>query len=158
MDDLSQEQLKELFYYKDGLLYRKSNYKPLIITKETNNYHRYQIAGKRYRVHRMIWILHYGSIPKDYIIDHINQIKIDNRIENLRLVTNSENQMNRSKQKNNKSGYKGVYLDRGRYRSLIQYHGNRIHIGYYDNKEDAARAYDNKAKELHGEFASLNFS
>lgn len=64
--------------------------------------------GKMYKVHRIIWMMFYGEIPDGLQIDHINGIRHDNRIENLRLVTASVNQKNRKLNKNNKSGHVGV--------------------------------------------------
>ena len=97
--------------------------------------------------------------PKGMVIDHINHNGLDNRRENLRICTNAENQRNRGKQKNNTSGYKGVdwRKDHKKWRARINKDNKTIHIGYYNIIEEAARAYDAKAKELHGKYAQLNF-
>ena len=97
--------------------------------------------------------------PKGMVIDHINHNGLDNRRENLRICTRAENSRNRGKQKNNTSGYKGVcwYKRDKKWRAQIKKDSKKIHIGYFDIIEDAARAYDAKAKELFGEFAHLNF-
>lgn len=63
--------------------------------------------GKRYPAHRMAWVYMHGKIPKKMQIDHINGNKTDNRIENLRLATASQNRCNCPLRSNNKSGYKG---------------------------------------------------
>lgn len=68
------------------------------------------INGKAYPAHRLAWLIVYGTMP-DGFIDHINRVRTDNRISNLRLVTHSENMQNRKIQKNNKSGYRGVSWD-----------------------------------------------
>lgn len=91
------------------------------------------------------------------IIDHLNGDTLDNRKENLRACTNSQNTKNRGKQKNNTSGYKGVFAWGNRWRAKIQSDGVVIHLGAFDIKEDAARAYDREAFVKHGAFAKLNF-
>jgi len=97
--------------------------------------------------------------PKGMMIDHINHNGLDNRRENLRICTRAENGRNRGKQKNNTSGYKGVYWAKSnkRWRAQIKKDNKLIHIGMFDILEEAARAYDAKAKELFGEYAQLNF-
>ena len=91
------------------------------------------------------------------IIDHKNHNGFDNRKENLRLCTHAENMRNRKYTQNN-SGYKGVYFDkdRNKYRMSIKKDGKQYFGGRYDNIIKAAKAYNNKAKELFGEFAYLN--
>ena len=66
------------------------------------------LSNKHYRIHRIIWIMNNGEIPQDFQIDHINGIKADNRLSNLRLATNSQNQCNVFPQKNNRSNVKGL--------------------------------------------------
>lgn len=61
--------------------------------------------GYYYKVHRIVWFFHYGKIPKDFFIDHINGDRSNSRIENLRLVTRNGNARNRCKNKNNTSGH-----------------------------------------------------
>ena len=108
------------------------------------------------RVHRVIWFLHYGYWP-DQQIDHINGNMKDNRISNLRLATQRENQHNGFSKRGVSSTFKGVGRSKGRWRGFIMSPSKFIHLGYFDREEDAARAYDEKAKELFGEFARLNF-
>ena len=93
------------------------------------------------------------------MIDHINHNGLDNRRENLRICTNAENNRHRRKPKNNTSGYKGVCWDKSKkkWRARIEKDNKNIHIGYYNILEEAARAYDAKAKELFGKYAQLNF-
>ena len=102
------------------------------------------------------------STPEGMHTDHINGDPLDNRKENLRICTHAENQHNYGPQKNSILGLKGVYADRrvGRTRVFIaeiRALNKRYYLGRYPTAEEAARAYDAKAKELHGEFAHLNF-
>ena len=96
--------------------------------------------------------------PEGYVIDHINGCGLDNRRTNLRLATAAQNAWN-SKKRNPRSGYKGVWFagDKGLWRAAIVCHGRRIHLGYFTDKIDAARAYDAAARKYYGEFAKLNF-
>ncbi|MFC1793257.1 HNH endonuclease [Planctomycetota bacterium] len=96
--------------------------------------------------------------PEGYVIDHINGSGLDNRRANLRLATVAQNAWN-SKKRNPRSGYKGVWFtaDKGLWRGAIVCHGKRIHLGYFSDKIDAAKAYDDAAKKYYKEFARLNF-
>jgi len=121
-----------------------------------------RIQGRRHDIlmHRVIMEMHLGRpLKSKEHIDHINKDGLDNRLCNIRVCTNQQNQMNRGKQKNNTSGYKGVsWVNRDeKWKAHIRYDGETIYLGYFDSKEDAARAYDKKAKELYGKFAVLNF-
>lgn len=90
-------------------------------------------------------------------IDHINGDRLDNRKENLRFCTRVQNEMNKPTSRLSSSGYKGVYRSRsGAWLARIQLKKKKIHLGTFDNKVDAARAYNEKAKELYGDFAWLN--
>jgi len=91
-------------------------------------------------------------------IDHINRVKDDNRIENLRLATRSQNEANTGLRRNNSSGFKGVYFFKrtNRWLAKIAYDGLEIHLGYYDSAEEAAMAYNSAAVKLKGKFALLN--
>lgn len=93
-----------------------------------------------------------------FIIDHVNHNGLDNRKANLRPATLAQNARN-SRRRQNRSGYKGVcyYQDRNKYRAVIWHNYKRIHLGYFDSKITAARAYDTAAKKYHNDFASLNF-
>lgn len=91
-------------------------------------------------------------------VDHINHNPLDNRRSNLRIATRSQNQMNRGKQSNNTTGYKGVSLFKrtGKYRAYIMVQGKETHLGYFTTAEEASAAYQAKLGEFHGEFARFN--
>jgi hypothetical protein len=98
--------------------------------------------------------------PTGMQIDHINGDPLDNRRENLRICTNTDNQRNRPIHKDNISGFKGVRPRRGnnnKYEAYIFHNGKQIYLGKYEDINLAAQAYDNAAKFYHGGFASLNF-
>lgn len=90
--------------------------------------------------------------------DHTNQDKLDNRRCNLRPATHYQNMCNRSKRKHNTSGFKGVHWrkDRKKWQVTITVDGKRIPLGSFDDKLEAARAYNKAAKKYHKEFACLN--
>lgn len=94
----------------------------------------------------------------DIMVDHVNLDGLDNRRENLRTCTKAENMRNDGIRVNSKSGFKGVHWDKNRQRwvAYITTDGKRKHLGRFDNIEQAVRAYDVAARELHGEFARLN--
>lgn len=99
------------------------------------------------------------GFPKK-IIDHVNGDPLDNRKANLRVCTISQNGFNRGKQRNNRSGYKGVWWhpSTNKWRVAIGL-GNREYkyLGLFEDKEEAAKVYDAAAKKYHGEFVKTNF-
>jgi len=113
------------------------------------------------RMHRVVWELANGPIPAGFEIDHINHGELgglDNRRSNLRLTTKSLNQANSRKGRNNTSGFKGVWWQRQacKWRVDILVNRKKIHIGYFDDKREAALAYDAAARTHFGEFALVN--
>ncbi len=112
--------------------------------------------GKTIKMHRQIM-----NPPPGRFVDHENHEGLDNRKANLRIATPAENSRNRKKQSSKSSSrYKGVYLakETKKWRAAIYHNNECIHLGYFENEEDAAKAYDQAARLYHGEFASLNFS
>ena len=91
--------------------------------------------------------------------DHRNTYGLDCTRKNLREATHSQNQRNKTKYRNNTSGFKGVYFDkfRGAWKAYIRFRGVLHHIGYFKEPIEAAKAYDAVAKKLFGEFAKPNF-
>jgi hypothetical protein len=112
-------------------------------------------AGTRIYLHHEV-ISMADSWVDGYHLDHVNGNPLDNRIENLRFVTRTENQINRRLQSNNTSGYRGIALSRGKWIARLKRGDTEKHLGSYDTAEDAARAYDVAAKE-YGKIYRLNF-
>ena len=107
-----------------------------------------------YRAHRLAWLYVYGDWPLIQI-DHINGIKDDNRMSNLRLATRSQNSRNSKVSKNNKCGLKGVCFEKytGRWKAQIYFDGQNRNLGRFNTKESAHAAYIMAALKHHGEFA-----
>jgi hypothetical protein len=98
------------------------------------------------------------SAPDGKLVDHIDGNPLNNQNENLRLCTNAENCRNTKIYKNNTSGYKGVQSigKQGKWFAIINCNRKQKYIGTFETKEEAAMAYNEYAKKLHGEFARLN--
>ena len=117
-----------------------------------------QSGCRRQSIHREVMDNPYGMC-----VDHINGNPLDNRKKNLRVCTHSQNQMNRKLRRDSRSGFKGVWLSPDgsiikAYIGVPNTSGKKtIKLGSFKTIEEAARAYDAKAKELFGEYAKLNF-
>lgn len=116
-----------------------------------------KLGRKMILMHRFIL-----DAPDGVRVDHRNGNPCDNRLENIRLATHAENMHNRGPSQNNKCGYKGVCQHgnvnrKKRWFARIRVNGDIYFLGYFGTPEEAARAYDAAAVNLHGEFAWLNF-
>jgi hypothetical protein len=158
---VTEEDLQEMvrrYDLVDGKLYYKetvSNRVKKGLEAGYNNSYGYkvvQIKGREFRVHRIIYYLHYGIWPGDFQVDHIDGDKLNNKPENLRLVTHKQN--NRSYKKPTKgasSKYRGVYWEKSRnkYLARIRLDSKNIHLGSFTCEKEAALAY-NIAAEKYG--------
>lgn len=109
--------------------------------------------GKTYVVHRLAWLYMTGSHPVGDI-DHIDGNRKNNKFDNLRDCTHSENMMNRGgPQANNALGIIGVSKSQGRFQAQIQIQGKRYHLGRFDTAELASQVYQAAAKKMHAGFA-----
>ncbi|MEK6883422.1 MAG: HNH endonuclease [Nanoarchaeota archaeon] len=99
-----------------------------------------------------------NNFNRNIEIDHINGDKLDNRRNNLRIVTRQQNMFNRRKRKLLSSKYKGVSWNKKNknWRAMIRINNRTLNIGSFRNEQDAASAYDIKAKEIFGEYSHLN--
>ena len=112
-----------------------------------------RIQGQNYGMHRQIL-----GLKKGEYCDHVNGDKLDNRKENLRKATPSQNMMNRKVGKNSKSGYKGVIWrpTRSKWQAYIRLNKKNTYLGLYKDKKEAARAYNQAASDIYGQYARLN--
>jgi len=121
---------------------------------QANGYIYVRVGAKQYRANRLAWYLTHQENPD--VVDHINRIKTDNRICNLRAATNHQSACNRGLTKLNSSGIKGAFWNKiaRRWLAAIQVNKKNIYLGYFDTKFEAGKAYEIAAKKFHGEFAS----
>jgi HNH endonuclease/AP2 domain len=161
--EITQEDVKRLFDYReDGHLVWRSksaNGSHIHIGSvaggmDTNGHRQVRIGGKWHRAHRVIWLYHTGEWPH-MDIDHINGCRHDNRIENLRLSTKSQNSANATRYSSNTSGYKGVSYrpETGKWRARIQAQGKVINLGCWDTAKQAGIRYLRAASKYFGDFA-----
>jgi hypothetical protein len=161
-NDIPLEKSKELFVIKDSMLYwrikpNKSRdiSKPITTVISELGYLGFVYNSKRYRAHRIMYQLyHEVELNPDQYVDHMDMNVTNNSIENLRSCNKSTNGMNRTKQSNNSSGYKGVTYHKGagKYMAQLEHHKKRYYLGLYDTPELAYEAYCKSAKEIQGEF------
>lgn len=151
--------IRKLFVYENGcLIWAINKGRAKIGQKASVNstgYKTFKINGKQYLEHRLIWAWHYGNVP-DYL-DHINNNFLDNRIENLREATHQENMCNRKTPKHNKSGVKGVYKQKNRWRAQITANGVMKYLGSFVNLDDAKYAVIKARNSLHKNFSNLGY-
>lgn len=146
---------EEYFRYEDGKLIWIKRRPRVTVGNEVgtvnpkHGYRTTRFLGINMSVHRIIWIMHH---KRDIVgeIDHINQNRSDNRIENLREVTNKENMKNQTKYTNNKSGVTGVERKKNRWVASIRVDGKLLFLGSFIEKDDAIEV--RKAAELEHRF------
>ena len=151
--------LFEVFEYRKGDLYWTAAAAHKVRGKiagaiHKNGYRKIEFADRKYGAHQIVFALHYGYIPN--FIDHINSNKSDNRIENLRVATKSQNGYNRGKNACNTSGCKNVYYrtDTKNWRVSMKVSGKHKCFGSYADKETAELVAYEARNKYHGEFAN----
>lgn len=155
---VTQSLLKDLFSYKEGFLYWKNNSNPAkngtrfgTLDKSVGYYTGKAVSlGGKWKVHRLIYLYHHGQLPK--YIDHINGVRHDNRIENLRAATMQQNNFNTTAKSN--TGVKNVVYLASRNLWEVQFTRNRKTIFFKRcaSLEEAKLLADTMRAQLHGEF------
>lgn len=158
--------LREMIRYEGGQIYwtkayqdkRKKRFDTPAGSTTSTGYRilRVTIDGvkRSFAIHRLIWWLVNDEWP--LMLDHINRNRSDNRIENLRKATESENSRNRTINRNNKSGFQSVSKYRKNYRFVFSYNDLKIYKYGYETPEAAALARDTLCHLLYGDFAVYN--
>lgn len=126
--------------------------------KRKNKYWYVSFNYSQLLVHRVVYFMYYKTDITNYKIDHIDQDQSNNKVENLRIATHQQQQFNKKGKQNSSSKYKGVNWakQQNKWRASICVNKKRMHIAYFENEIDAAKAYDAAAKQHHGQFAFLN--
>lgn len=160
---ITQKLLKKLFYYDPDKGHfirkvstaRRAKVGDIAGTKNDRGYIHISVNSTHQKAHRLAWTYVYGSTPTGYI-DHINGVRDDNRIVNLRECTQAQNCANSAKGKNNTSGIKGVSWSRipRLWAANIMVNGKAIHLGLFWDKDVAAQSLRIKRAEVHEEFAN----
>lgn len=158
---MTQEELVARLQYdaETGIFCRKNHVKHGLNGKAAGTWHPrgyrvVNVMGRRYLAHRLAWFYVHGEWPEQ--VDHINGVRDDNRLTNLRPATQSQNNANSARRKDNSSGVKGVCYSAPmkKWQARIKPHGmKRVVLGYFDTLEDAANAYAKAASEHFGIYA-----
>lgn len=152
MTDLTAERLREYLEYNclTGV-FRWRGSGCVTGTKTKAGYIRVRIDEVRYYAHRLAWLYVHGEWPPEEI-DHINQVKTDNRLCNLRLASHAENTKNKPIPRTNRTGVRGVSKSGERFVARIMVDGVQKHLGRFDTPEEAGEAYHAAAVEGFGTF------
>lgn len=157
---ITKERLLEVFDYKDGDLYWKvtksSNAKAGNLAGFVNKlgYSKTSIDKKQYFTHRLIFLMHYGFLPK--IVDHKDKNPLNNKIENLRAADRFENCQNAKTPVTNKSGIKGVNWHKKlqKWNVQLNVNGKKKNFGYYNDIDYAKFVVEAMRYKYHRDFAS----
>jgi HNH endonuclease len=157
--ELTQEHLNTIFEYKDGELHWKiaNNRKVKVGTiagyVDAGGYKNTKVCGKQLKNHRLIFLIHYGYLPK--MIDHIDGNTLNNRIENLREATPKQNQQNSKLRKNNSSGYRNVYWSKAaqKWQVYCRINGSMKHFGLFNDLELADLVAQEVRNKYFGKYA-----
>lgn len=157
--DLTQKRLKELLHYDPAtglftwaITRKKCKAGTRAGSYNDAGYRRITLDYNKYFEHQLVWLYVFGYIPK--MLDHKNRDPGDNRLENLRECTRSQNAANSAKQHNSSLKYKGYWYrsDQEKYRVCVMKDGKKHYFGQYVTEEDAHAAYCKHARVLFGEF------
>jgi hypothetical protein len=110
------------------------------------------INGVVYPVHQIVWHMTHGPIPDGMVIDHKDGNPFNNKLDNLRLSTRSQNMWNSRMRKSNALGFKGVSKQRRKFVASISKNGKPLYLGRFPTPEEAHAAYCKASDELHGQF------
>lgn len=160
-DWLTAEYLKEMLYYDPEtgvwtwLTQKSANIKPGQVAGSirSDGYRQIAINRTMHYAHRLSWLYMTGEWPKNQV-DHINRDRDDNRWDNLRAATPSDNSVNSKLSPNNTSGYRGVSWDQGANKWGARV--NNVHLGFFDDIKEAVAVRDLVAVAVQGSFAVLN--
>lgn len=154
----TKEEVSEIFEIVDNEIYRKARRnskgelreRKLIHNKANDGqgYCRVGFKGRLLRYQVIIWILHNGDIPYGKLVDHVDGNKLNNNINNLRLVSNRENQQNQQKHRDGHLFGCSYCKKAKRWRAYYQIKRKQYHIGYFDTELEAHQAYLNATKDL----------
>lgn len=153
---LTQARLKELFDYRDGQLINKTIRRSQIKVGQIaggidcRGYVKVRVDGRMYRAHRLIFFYHHGYLPQ--IVDHIDCNRLNNRIENLRECSKSENGMNRAGS-HGEAVARNVYKRGNRFQVHMKRDGKLHYIGTFDTVDNANAAAESARVRLFGAFA-----
>lgn len=150
--NLTQEYLQQIYLYdpNTGSLYHK-RLRRYTGREDFNGYPQVRVLGKTYRLHQLIWLYVYGEwVTKPYGIDHIDGLPQNNKLNNLRKATSSQNLQNLKEAKvGNLSGLLGVSRSGNKFRALITKDYKAKHIGTFDTAKEAHEAYLKVKRQLH---------
>lgn len=113
------------------------------------------LDGKNYSAHRLAWQHYYGEAPPTYI-DHINRVKTDNRITNLRPADRYQNAQNTALREDNKTGYRGVVKVREKFMATIKFNERQIRLGTFKTAKEASDFYESVAARLFTHYEGRN--
>lgn len=150
-DSMLQARLRELFFYQDGFLIRKKTGEKAGCPAKLNKNRRIIcVDRKHYYAYRLIWLYYYGNLPE--FVDHIDGDPTNDRLENLRAVTKSENNQNRDITTSvGKTGFHGIYYDkrRDKYVAEISLNNRKTHLGRFATAQEAHAAYIAAKRDMH---------
>jgi len=161
MASLDQRRLREVLEYDPAtgaFTWLRTIHPRRIGTKagslNSRGYVHIKVGSRSYKAHRLAWLYMHGVMPP-HGIDHVNGVKSDNRIENLRPADQSQNSANRKLSKTNTAGFKGVTRNKksGKWLAQIQRRGEKVFLGLFESPEAAHAAYSSAADRLFGEYA-----